>query len=138
MFAKTLLSIDPGTSKCGLALVHRDEEGVLQLVWHNIVPTENLPVELHVAMEVQTYSLIVVGSGTHSRQVQQSVRNTLPSMGILVIDEKDTTLQARERYWEHNPRRGWRKLLPSSLQVPPVPIDDFAALVLAERVLLQP
>jgi hypothetical protein len=59
----------------------------------------------------------------------------MPSMGILVVDEKNTTLQARERYWEHNPRRGWRRFLPSTLQVPPADVDDFVALILAERVL---
>jgi hypothetical protein len=64
------------------------------------------------------------------------IREYLPSMGILVVDEKDTTFQARERYWEYHPRRGWRRLLPSTLQVPPDPVDDYVALILAERVLL--
>jgi hypothetical protein len=57
-------------------------------------------------------------------------------MAILVVDEKDTTLQARERFWEHNRRRGWRRILPATLQVPPSPVDDYVAMILAERVLL--
>lgn len=138
MFAKTVLSIDPGTAKCGLALVERDEEGRLALVNRKIVPVEYLQETLIAWMVERSYSLVIVGGGTNTRRIQESVRLALPSMGILEIDEKDTTIQARERYWEHNPRRGWRKLLPSSLQVPPEPVDDFAALVLAERVLLQP
>ena len=47
----------------------------------------------------------------------------------------NTTLQARERYWEHNKRRGWRRFFPSTMFLPPEPFDDFVALILAERVL---
>jgi hypothetical protein len=65
----------------------------------------------------------------------QEIAEAMPSASVLLVDERETTLQARERYWEHNPRRGWRRLLPSSLQTPPEPVDDFVALILAERVL---
>lgn len=80
--------------------------------------------------------MIIVGSGTTSKPLIADIREELPSMAILVVDEKDTTYQARERYWEHNPRRGWRRFLPSTLQVPPDPVDDYAALIIAERVLI--
>jgi len=79
--------------------------------------------------------LVVVGDGTKSMQIQAKIREALPGKAVLVMDEHDTTIRARERYWIEIPRRGWRRLLPSSLQVPPVPIDDFVAVILAERVL---
>ncbi|HJP82387.1 MAG TPA: hypothetical protein VJ835_02685, partial [Fimbriimonadaceae bacterium] len=82
------------------------------------------------------FSLVIIGSGTSSSNAINRVREHMPSMGILVVDEKNTTLQARERYWTHNRRRGWRRLLPSTMQLPPDPVDDFVALILAERVLL--
>ncbi len=44
-------------------------------------------------------------------------------------------MEARERYWEHHRRRGWRRLVPSTMLVPPDPVDDFVAFILAERVL---
>jgi hypothetical protein len=81
------------------------------------------------------FSMVIVGSGTRSTQVVKALREWQPSIGILVVDEKDTSIQARERYWHHNPRRGWRRLLPATMQVPPEPVDDFVALMLAERVL---
>ncbi len=133
--AKTVLAIDPGSSKCGLALVNRDENSSISLVWHDIVPTERIA---EVALEKykdKSFSLIIVGNGTRSRNVIDSLREAMPSVGILVVDERDTTMQARERYWELNPRRGFRRIGPATLWVPPVPIDDYAALVLAERVL---
>ena len=76
------------------------------------------------------------GFGNLVRTLVETLRETMPSVGILVVDEKDTTIQARERYWEHNPRRGWRRLLPATMFLPPEPVDDFAAFVLAERVLV--
>jgi len=87
------------------------------------------------ARAVQPFDLVVVGSGTNSKEVVKRIRTECIGDSILVIDEKDTTLQARERYWIHNKRRGWRRFLPATLQVPPEPIDDYAALILAERVL---
>jgi hypothetical protein len=81
--------------------------------------------------------MIIVGSGTTSKKVVERIREHLTSMALLIVDERDTTLQARERDWTVKPRRGWRRLLPSTLQVPPEPVDDFVALILAERVLVQ-
>jgi hypothetical protein len=52
------------------------------------------------------------------------------------VNERDSTLEARDLYWKEVPPRGWRRLVPLSLQVPPEPIDDFAAVVLARRHLM--
>ncbi len=133
---KTVLAIDPGTSKCGMALVRRDLENKTHLMWRGIVPTDKLIPKLHEAYAKEAYQMIIVGGGTNSRRVVERIREHLTSMAVLVVDEKDTTLQARERYWVHHPRTGWRRFLPSTLQVPPDPVDDFVALILAERVLL--
>ncbi|CAN5642511.1 resolvase [soil metagenome] len=131
---KTVLAIDPGTSKCGMALVRR-REGALQLLWHEVVERGDVTSKLHEAYFTEPYALVVIGGGTGSGPIVHDVRAEIPSIGILVVEERDTTLQARERYWEHNPRKGWRRLLPASLQLPEVPYDDFVAFILAERVL---
>jgi RNase H-fold protein (predicted Holliday junction resolvase) len=135
MEARTVLAIDPGNVKCGLALVRREESGEIASIWRSICQTEALEDALDEARKIAPLSMVIVGAGTRSRAIVQRVREKMPGIGILVIDETETTLQARERYWEHNPRRGWRRLLPSTLQTPPQPIDDFVALILAERVL---
>lgn len=132
---KTVLAIDPGSAKCGFALVQREGEK-LDLLWRKIVMVEDLQGALHEAMEIAPYSMIIVGNGTRSQSTVHMIREEMPSMGILMVEEKDTTMQARERYWEHIQRKGWRKLLPSTLLVPPDPVDDFVALILAERVLM--
>ncbi|MFZ4506380.1 MAG: pre-16S rRNA-processing nuclease YqgF [Fimbriimonas sp.] len=120
-----------------MALVKRDAAGKLTLLWSGVFPPEAVVPKLHEAYATDPFHMIVVGDGTQSRAILHAIREHLPSMGILEVDEKDTTMQARERYWEHHPRRGWRRLLPASMQVPPEPVDNFAAMVIAERVLQQ-
>lgn len=137
MSEKTVLAIDPGSVKCGMAVVRRDGTGKLSLLWRAVAPREELGRFLDDSLANFPYSLVIVGAGTKSKEIVHELRERMPSMAILVVDEKDTSLHARERYWEHNPRRGLRRLLPATLQVPPQPVDDFVALILAERVLLQ-
>lgn len=133
---RTVLAIDPGSSKCGMALVKRNLEGEIEVLWRAIAPRAELIENVGRAAEVEPYSMVIIGKGTTSRTLVTELRDAFPSAAILLVDETDTTTQARERYWEHNPRKGWRKLLPSTLQVPPEPVDDFVALILAERVLM--
>ena len=135
MNEKTVLAIDPGSSKCGMALVTRDSAGELTIVWRKIAETAQLLQRMRDAEDVHPYELVIVGNGTSSSQIVQTIRENVIGKPILVVDEKDTTLHARERYWINTKRTGWRRFLPATLQVPPEPIDDFAAYILAERVL---
>ena len=50
----------------------------------------------------------------------------------MLIPEKGTTLRARSRYWELWPVRGWQRLLPLGMRMPPVDLDAVAALVMLE------
>lgn len=133
---RSVLAIDPGNAKCGMALVRRRDEGDVELLWRAIAPRETVLSKIEEAHHIEPFSMVVVGAGTTSKSLVKEIRDNRPDCGLLVIDEKDTTLQARERYWEHTPRSGWRRFVPASLQVPPEPVDDFVALILAERVLL--
>ena len=36
-------------------------------------------------------------------------------------------------YWREHPPRGLMRLIPVTMQVPPVPVDDYVAVILAER-----
>ncbi len=136
MERKVVLAIDPGSSKCGLALAVRQSTGEMELLWHQVVPNVDLETMMIEARSIEDFKLIIVGNGTSSAAILDRIRERFPAIGVLVVNERDTTLQAREKYWLHHPRRGWRRFFPSSMQVPPEPYDDFAALVLAERVLL--
>lgn len=135
MNEKTVLAIDPGSSKCGMALVHRDTDGKLDVLWRAVVPVGDTADKIGEAQCARGFGFVIVGSGTRSRDLVAEIKAKYPGMGVLVVDERDTTMQARERYWEFHRRRGWRRLFPSTMLTPPEPVDDFVALILAERVL---
>ncbi len=132
---RTVLAVDPGSRKCGVALVERQEDGKINVIWKGITRTEKVAERVIELQSEGSFTLIVVGGGTTSRQTVEAIKQLLPSIGVLVVDEKDTTMNARERYWIDHPRRGWRRLLPASMQTPPVDVDDYVAVILAERVL---
>lgn len=123
-----VLAVDPGREKCGVAVCA--PEGV---VARKVVP---LP-ELHplVRRWVDTYQvqIVLVGDQTGSKHVFDLLIG-LP-VPVRAARERDTTLRARRRYFREHPPRGWRRLLPLSLQLPPEPYDDYAAVVLAEAYL---
>jgi RNase H-fold protein (predicted Holliday junction resolvase) len=133
---KTVLAIDPGHAKCGLVVAKRNKDGEVDVLWRRVARTESLMESVKEAAAQCHFSMVIVGSGTRSAEVVKLLREWQPSVGILVVDEKDTTLQARERYWVHNPRKGIKRIIPSTLLVPPEDVDDFVALILAERVLV--
>ena len=86
MTKKTVLSVDPGTSKCGMALVQRDEEGKIKLLWHDVVPADAVIVKLHEAYIVEEFHLVILGDSTGSKKIKTDLRRHLPSMGLLVFD----------------------------------------------------
>ncbi|KAA0228180.1 MAG: pre-16S rRNA-processing nuclease YqgF [Armatimonadetes bacterium] len=129
---KTVLGVDPGTGKCGLAVVRTDGEKT-EILARDICDVSGVGLRAHELVQAHNVQLAVVGNGTNSKAVQVALRESSPGLSLLIVDERDSSIRARERYWECTPRRGWRRLLPSSLQVPPVPIDDYVAVILAER-----
>lgn len=132
---RIVLAIDPGTSKCGVACVQRTSQGAFTVLYKGIVAPDKIGQTVLDLREQFEFTLVAVGGGTASRPIVDILREAMPSVGILIVDEKDTTMDARARYWEHNPRKGWRRLLPATMQVPPAPVDDFVAIILAERIL---
>ena len=88
---------------------------------------------------IKEYSLycIVMGDGTGSSHCEKLLSSLKSERGIIKIDEYLTTELARKKYFKDRPPRGWRRLIPLSLQVPPEDYDDYAAIILAERFLEQ-
>lgn len=133
--ARTVLAIDPGKEKCGIALVSRDVSGKNKCLWRKIVKPLDILEAIEEASSFGEFSTIVVGNGTTSRDLIARLRDEVVGRSILLIDEKDTSVQARERYWIENKRKGLQRFVPSTLLTPPTPIDDYVAIILAERVL---
>ncbi|HET8999228.1 MAG TPA: pre-16S rRNA-processing nuclease YqgF [bacterium] len=120
--------MDPGLEKCGMAVC--GPEGVLA---HRVVGIADLEQVSRQWMESYRVEVVIVGNQTGCKQAFD-ILNRL-ELGIEGVPERNSTLLARRRYFRDHPPRGWRRLLPISLQVPPEPYDDYAAVVLAEAYL---
>ncbi len=121
-----VLAIDPGSAKCGLAVVDA-RGGVLA---RGVVPTETVGSVVRVWVRAHRPRLLVVGRGTALRRVRRELGEL--RLPLEEVPEANTTLRARARYFHEHPPRGWRRLIPLSLQTPPVPVDDYAAVLIAE------
>ena len=78
---------------------------------------------------------VILGNGTKSDSIRQMLTAANPAGNIIMIEEGYSTEEARKLYWQENPPRSWRRLLPLGLQVPPVNLDGYAAAVLVRRYL---
>ncbi|MFA4015542.1 MAG: hypothetical protein RUDDFDWM_000629 [Candidatus Fervidibacterota bacterium] len=131
MKERIALSIDPGSSKCGVAVVG-EKSGVL---WAGIVQTNEVVNCVSELVKMFKVDFILVGGSTGSKVVVESLLKANLSVSVLKVDERFSTLEARQRYFKEHPPKGWRRLIPVSLQTPPEPYDHYAAIVLAERYL---
>ena len=125
-------AIDPGRSKCGLVLSDARRERVVEA---GVLPTAEALAQLRHWCADPGLAMVVLGDGTGSSLWQQQLAALLP---VVTVDERGTTLAARRRYWQLMPARGWRRLLPEGLRLPPTDIDDVVAQLLLERWLGQP
>lgn len=125
-----ILGIDPGTHKCGYALL---TQAGAKPVAIGIVGTAELPALVAELLRRHPVEAIALGSGTHAPPVAALLEKS--GAPVRMVDERETTLLARARYFADWPPRGWRRLVPRGMLLPPRPIDDYAALLIAERYL---
>ena len=135
---RVVIAIDPGRDKCGLAVV--SENGVLH---KSIRPPEEIPEAVEDLIHSHSPETIVIGNGTHAEALAERLRADrsrlrwrLPDLAgdlpIVFTDESYTTLRARARFFQENPPRGLRRLIPRGMLAPDRPVDDLAAVILAE------
>lgn len=124
-----VIGVDPGRSKAGYALL--DASGVV--VTAGIEPIDRLPACLRALAARRAVTAIALGSGTNAR----SIKACLEPLGLPIhfVDEYETSRGARSLYFAEHPPRGWRRLLPTGLQVPQRPVDDYAAILIGRRFL---
>ena len=128
---KSILAVDPGRDKCGVAAL--SVEGTV--LYQRVVDTSDMPAKISSLKRDYEADILVIGNGTTSNEAQNRIKNECPGLKLVEVDEYFTTQLARGEYWKVKPPKGWRKLIPTSMQVPPEPVDDFVAVILARRFL---
>ncbi|NEP59163.1 MAG: pre-16S rRNA-processing nuclease YqgF [Symploca sp. SIO2G7] len=127
-----ILGFDPGRDKCGLAVMGKEQ----QLLYHQVVVSQQAIATIKQLSQEFPIQTIVMGDGTTAKSWQQEIsRNLGESLSIALVDERYSTLEARDRYWQMYPPQGLQRLIPQGLRQPPRPVDDLVAIILIERYL---
>jgi RNase H-fold protein (predicted Holliday junction resolvase) len=127
-----ILGFDPGRDKCGIGVMGLDR----QLLYHEVVLANEVIANIERQLQQFPVSLMVMGDQTTAKQWKQRLHQELNQpINIILVDERYTTLEARDRYWQMYPPQGITKILPKGMRQPPRPIDDIVAILLIERYL---
>jgi RNase H-fold protein (predicted Holliday junction resolvase) len=126
-----ILAIDPGRRKCGLAVVGAGG----RVLYQAVAPTEEVGAVVRELVAQWRVTRLVLGDRTTSQRLREDLRRAGVTLAPTSVDEHRSSEEGRRRYFRENPPKGWRRLLPATLQTPPRPIDDYVAIILAERYL---
>lgn len=126
-----ILAIDPGSIKCGAAVLDQ----LSRVVEKRIIEKEKLEFEIFELCSRYPIKTIVVGCGTGSKDIKKMLSQVNLPADKIFIPEKNSTHDAKTRYFRDNPPPWYLRVIPCGLLFPLKPIDDYAAVVLGERYL---
>jgi RNase H-fold protein (predicted Holliday junction resolvase) len=127
-----ILGFDPGRQKCGLAIMGLDR----CLYYHKVIPATEAIATIQTLQQQYPISFLVMGDQTSAKEWRQQITAELADpVRIMPVDERYSTLEARDRYWQMYPPQGLVKLIPQGIRTLPRPIDDIVAILLIERYL---
>lgn len=126
---RTIVGVDPGRSKCGFAVVY--EDGSRKSI--AVVPTGEIGDRIESEVRSSDVTAICIGHATASDAIVKLCAARWPSIPLRVIDETNTTLEARRLYYLDHPPRGIWRFIPRGLLVPDEPLDAYAALLIVAR-----
>jgi len=127
-----ILGFDPGRDKCGVAVMGNER----QLLYHQVVTSDEAIATIQQLCQQFAIETLVMGDQTTAKSWRQKLERDLSlSLPIVLVDERYSTLEARDRYWQMYPPKGLERVIPQGLREPPRPIDDIVAILLIERYL---
>lgn len=127
------LGFDPGKDKCGVAVMGSDR----YVHYHQVVSSVEVLTTINSLCQKYSIDVVIMGNQTTSKIWEKQLINVLPNaIKIIKVDERYSSLEARDRYWQMYPPKGLSLLIPQGMRVPPRPVDDIVAIVLIERWLM--
>ena len=137
-----VLGLDPGRDKIGFAFVALNGD----LITSGIFPANEretffagedilaFVIEKRGDANLSEVKFIALGNGTNSKEFHKYVKNKV-ACEIVIVDERNTTLEARKLYWKIHKPGLFARILPEGLRVPNRVLDDLAAWNIALRAL---
>jgi RNase H-fold protein (predicted Holliday junction resolvase) len=106
------------------------------LFYHQVVPAPEAIATIQTLRHQFPITTLVMGNQTTAKDWKQKLSDALTEPPrIVMVDERYSTLEARDRYWQMYPPKGFNRLIPKSIRSIPRPIDDIVAVLLIERYL---
>ena len=128
------LGFDPGRDKCGMAVLETNH----CVHYHEVILSDDVTEKLVSLCQQFPIEQLIIGNQTTAKQWKaQLEKMLLRPIPITMVDERNSSVEARDRYWQMYPPQGLTRLIPHGLRVPPRPIDDIVAILLIERYLAQ-
>ena len=121
------ISIDPGKYKCGLVLVNFNQKIVEQAI---VINTEFLLEYLKNLNSFENISKVLIGNGTTSKQIIEKLKYI--NKDLIIVEERNSTLRAKKRYFELFPISGMKILLPREIFIMNINLDAVSALIILE------
>ena len=122
--------VGPGSQKTGVALL--DFAG--KILEKKVCPNEELGDYIQKLDSIYTPDKWVFGNKGAGRAVCEQLREiNLREVKIIMADEHRSSEEGRKLFWSENSPKGWKKILPTGLQTPDQPWDDWAAVVIGRR-----
>ncbi|MFS8857823.1 resolvase [Synechococcus sp. H55.7] len=128
---RVLIGFDPGRDKCGLAVVQ--VQPVWQVLHREVVLAGEAPARLQSLWQQFGAERVILGNQTTAQAWKHQLESLIPPPQIVLVDERHSSEEARRRYWDFYPPRGWERLLPKGMRMPAKAYDDLVALILVER-----
>ena len=126
-----LLGFDPGKRKCGVAVMGLDRK----LHFQSVISSQEAIAQVRNLLDSYPISLMVMGDQTASKQWKAELQSAFPDLRIITVDERYSSEEARQKFWQIYPAQGLMKLVPLGMRSPDRPIDDIVAAILIERYL---
>ncbi len=120
------ISIDPGKCKCGLIFADFERKIILKAV---VIESSLLVDNIIDLINEYQNTKVIIGNGTSSKDHINSL-NFLENLTI--VEEKNTTVRAKERYFEIFPIRGVQRFLPRDIFLLNINLDAISALIILE------
>lgn len=129
--SSTILSIDPGKYKSGMAVLLEDKS----ILERKVIKTLELPEAVSDLCYKYQPQLILLGNSGQGKIIEKKISYLNLKTTILFVNEKGSTLEARKLYWQENKPKGIWRLVPTGLRLPPEAYDDYAAVIIGRRYL---
>ena len=122
-----VIAIDPGNYKCGIVLADLEHK----IVDEAIVIQGNLLLKyLKKIFQMDDYIELLIANGTSSQKYIK-VLDKLTTKSI-IVEEKNSTYRAKQRYFEIFPLIGLKSFLPREIFLIDKNLDALAALIIME------